>query len=180
MDEWRHSAWKARRHSSFDVVYLARRQPPCENSPAVARHGFGQVVVFVKGPVFLSGNDTAMDGEMNDLFATSIMPEKVLSSRFRVHPVIGDGMEPALRGNRDYVLTAPVSTYHGEGIYLVDFGLGLELFHVTNVLGKELRLSRENPIYSDHVIDREAFEERVLGKVVADIRTRDERFLRES
>lgn len=87
-------------------------------------------------------------------------------------------MEPVLRGNRDYVLTAPVDAYNGEGIYLVDFGLGLELFRVTNMLGKELRLSRENPRYSDHVIDRDMFEERVLGKVVADIRTRDERFLR--
>lgn len=101
---------------------------------------------------------------------------KVLSDRFRVHPVFGDTMEPTLRGGRDYVLTAPVTSYDGEGVYLVDAGLGIELFRVTNILGLDggLLLSRENAIYRSHRMDRDKFNDVVVGKVVADIRIRDE------
>jgi len=117
---------------------------------------------------------------MDDLFSSALVPEKVLSNRFRVHPVVGDGMEPSLRGGRDYVLTSPVTTYEGEGTYLVDAGLGIEIFRVTNILGEDgnLLLSRENKVYRAHNMGRDAFNMRVVGKVVADIRIRDEsRFL---
>lgn len=115
---------------------------------------------------------------MHDLLAAQIPPENVLSSRFRVHPVIGDAMEPTLRGGRDYVLTAPVTAYEGEGVYLVDDGLAVNLYYVTNTLDNgDLRLSRENSRYRTHILNREKFNERVVGIVVADIRTRNERFL---
>jgi len=117
---------------------------------------------------------------MNELFASFVSPEKVLSDRFRIHAVVGDEMEPALRGGRDYVLTAPVTAYEGEGLYLVDIGLGIELFRVTNTLGPagELLLSRENPHYPPHRLARQQFIDAVVGIVVADIRTRDSRFLK--
>jgi hypothetical protein len=116
---------------------------------------------------------------MNDLFASVISPDQVFSGRFRVHPVTGDEMEPTLRGGRDYVLTTPVTTFEGEGIYLVDVGFGIELFRVTNTLGPagELVLSRENPLYRTHRVERHRFNEAVVGIVVADIRMRDDRFL---
>ncbi|MHC2298184.1 hypothetical protein [Rhizobium mongolense] len=116
---------------------------------------------------------------MNDLFAHVISPDKVLSGRFRIHPVLGDEMEPTLRGGRDYVLTTPVTAFEGEGIYLVDVGFGIELFRVTNTLGPagELLLSRENPLYGSHRVARQHFNEAVVGIVVADIRTRVDRFL---
>lgn len=117
---------------------------------------------------------------MNDLFATSIPAETVLSGRFRVHPVIGDSMEPSLRGGRDYVLTVPVTTYQGEGLYLVNAGQGIELFRVgaTLGMGSLLRLSRENDRYGSHCLSRDKFNDLVVGIVVADIRSRDERFLK--
>ncbi|MBB3521088.1 hypothetical protein [Rhizobium sp. BK456] len=117
---------------------------------------------------------------MNELFASFVSPEKVMSGKFRVHPVIGDEMEPTLRGGRDFVLTAPVTAYEGEGIYLVDIGLGIELFRVTNTLGPagELILSRENEHYPAHRLPRGQFSDAVVGIVVADIRTRDSRFLK--
>jgi hypothetical protein len=88
-------------------------------------------------------------------------------------------MAPALRGGRDYVLTAPVSSYEGEGVYLVDAGLGIELFRVTNILGPDgdLLLSRENSTYRSHHMHREKFNDIVVGIVVADVRVRDERFI---
>jgi hypothetical protein len=117
---------------------------------------------------------------MNELFSSFVSPEKVLSGKFRIHAVVGDEMEPTLRGGRDYVLAAPVTAYEGEGIYLVDIGLGIELFRVTNTLGPagELLLSRENEHYPPHRMERWQFSDAVVGIVVADIRTRDERFLK--
>jgi hypothetical protein len=117
---------------------------------------------------------------MNDLFPVAAPAESVLSGKFRVHPIVGDGMEPTLRGSRDYVLLAPITSYAGEGIYLLDIGIGTELFRVTTTFDGEggLRLSRENPRYQSHEISRERFEEQVIAIVIADIKTRDERFLR--
>ena len=65
---------------------------------------------------------------MNELFVSVVSPEKVLSGKFRVHAVKGDEMEPKLRGGRDYVLAAPATSYEGEGLYLIDTGLGMELY----------------------------------------------------
>lgn len=115
---------------------------------------------------------------MSDLFSSIVSPESVLSGRFRVHPVMGDEMEPTLRGGRDYVLTAPVTNFEGEGIYLIDVGFGIELYRVTNMLGPagELVLSRENPLYGSHLVARKRFNEAVVGIVVADIRTRNDKF----
>lgn len=117
---------------------------------------------------------------MNDVTLPRLPAENVLSDRFRVHQVMGDGMEPLLRGGRDYALLAPVTSYEGEGLYLIDVGHGTDLFRVSTTFdGKGgLHLSRENPRYSGHDISRERFEELVMGIVVADIRVRDERFLR--
>jgi hypothetical protein len=100
----------------------------------------------------------------------------VLSDKYRLHPVFGDTMEPSLRGGRDYVLTAPVTSYEGEGLYLVDAGLGIELFRVTNILGEDgdMLLSRDNQVYRSHHMYREKFNDVVVGIVVADIRIRDQ------
>lgn len=106
--------------------------------------------------------------------------ENVLSGRFRVHPVTGDAMEPTFRGGRDYALLAPVTSYQGEGIYLVNIGSGLDLFRVGSSFDGRggLRLSQENPRSGVQCLSKDRFEDVVVGIVVADIRSRDERFLR--
>jgi hypothetical protein len=122
---------------------------------------------------------TINEGMMHDLIP-DIPPENVLSGRFRVHAVKGDAMEPTLRGGRDYALLAPVSQYTGEGIYLVHAGAGLDLFRVMNNMdGKGgLVLFQENRRDEKYHLPLDKFEELVTAIVVADIRTRDERFLR--
>lgn len=107
------------------------------------------------------------------------LPTAPLASGFRVHPVTSDCMEPTLHGNRDHVLVVPVDVYKGEGIYLLDTRVGIDLFRVTLAFDGNggLRLSRDNPRYGSHVIDRERFEECVIGIVAADIKVRDTRFL---
>lgn len=116
---------------------------------------------------------------MNDL-VPHIPPEAVLSDRFRVHAVAGDAMEPSFRGGRDYALIAPVSNYEGEGVYLIDVGNGVELFRVANTFDGTggLELSQERRGGRIHHLSRDKFDALVVGIVVADIRTRDERFLR--
>ncbi len=122
---------------------------------------------------------------MNDLFAAPIPAERVLSPDLRVHMVDSDGFEPQLKGQRDYVLIAPVTEYAGEGIYLIHDGYGPVLYRVQYSLAtdKPIRLSLDNPLYrhterGDHRWSRETFNDAVLGIVVADIKVRDERFLR--
>ncbi|MGT2444499.1 hypothetical protein ACU4I5_18745 [Ensifer adhaerens] len=121
---------------------------------------------------------------MNDFFAPAIPADRVLSNDLRVHMVDGDGFEPQLKSQRDYVLIAPVTEYAGEGIYLIHDGYGLVLYRVQYSLAtdKPIRLSLDNPLYRhaerDHRWTREAFNEAVLGIVVADIKVRDDRYLR--
>lgn len=95
--------------------------------------------------------------------------------QFRVHAVVGDSLEPILRGGRDYVLITPVNAYDGEGLYLIDTGLGVDIFRVSNVFdGKGgLCLSKPNKRYHSHMVDRDRFNEVVLGIVAADIVPRD-------
>ena len=114
---------------------------------------------------------------MNDLVFAPIPAENVLSNKLRVHQVNSDAMEPAF-GIRDYVLIAPITNYQGEGIYLIDDGFGADRVRVTNML-TSLRLTKDNPLYKGETyVDRDRFNEAVLGIVVADIKMRDERFLR--
>lgn len=120
---------------------------------------------------------------MNELISAPIPPENILSDKFRVHAVLGDSMEPTLRGDRDYVVLAPVTSYQGEGIYLFDVGVGLELFRVTCAFdgNGSLHLSRDNKRYqAAHTVSRDKFNEAVVAIVIADIKPRDERFLREA
>ncbi|THK34716.1 hypothetical protein EHS39_28885 [Ensifer sp. MPMI2T] len=90
-------------------------------------------------------------------------------------------MEPTLRGGRDYVLIAPVAEYRDEGLYLVDVGSGVDIFRVRNSFdGKGgLLLFQENR-QREYPMSLEKFEELVVAIVVADIKPRDERFLREA
>ncbi|MEY9531187.1 hypothetical protein [Sinorhizobium fredii] len=118
---------------------------------------------------------------MNALIPAPIPAENIFSSKFRVHPVMSDGMEPELKARRDYVLLAPVSSYVGEGVYAIYDGFGVpELFRVTSAFGKGLRLFRDSKRYQEYVLSIEKFEEVVVGFVIADIKVKDERFLREA
>ncbi len=115
---------------------------------------------------------------MNDLFAPSIPVENVLSDRLRVHPVKGDRLNDTLRSGRDYVLLAPVSRFVGEGIYLVFNGFGPDLFRVQSIGTGQIRLFGDNQHYQDQFWTVDVFNENALGIVVADIKVRDDRFLR--
>ncbi|MEY9717898.1 hypothetical protein ABIA22_000388 [Sinorhizobium fredii] len=118
---------------------------------------------------------------MNALIPAPIPAENIFSSKFRVHPVMSDAMEPTLKSNRDYVLLTPISSYAGEGVYAIYDGFGVpDLFRVEPKFGKGLRLFRDNKLYQhEYVLTLEKFEEVVVGFMIAEIKVKDERFLRE-
>lgn len=120
---------------------------------------------------------------------TQLVPpvEKLSLGGFHVHMVDGDGMAPDLRSKRDYVIVAPVREYRGEGVYLVDWGYGPVLYRAQGSGNREkpIMIFLDNPVYRQgengglHHFTLDQFNEMVVGFVVADIRVRDERFLRE-
>ncbi|PRD42159.1 hypothetical protein C5748_18460 [Phyllobacterium phragmitis] len=88
-------------------------------------------------------------------------------------------MTPTLKGDRDYALMRPVSTYRGEGIYCVSDGIGFDFFRVEATMdGKRgLRLFGDNEMYADRFYTIEEFDCCVLGIVVVDLKVRNERLL---
>ncbi|YBV97378.1 S24 family peptidase [Phyllobacteriaceae bacterium JZ32] len=118
---------------------------------------------------------------MNDFFAPALSASAIQSPALRVVPVLGDGMYPTFRGDHDFALMRPVTTYRGEGIYVVSNAFGFDFFRVESTMdGKRgLRLFRDNPHYSDRFMNLEEFEGCVLGIVVADIKVRNHQMLAE-
>ncbi len=120
---------------------------------------------------------------MHDLFPPAVTAEAFRSARLRVVQVVGDGMAPTLRPHFDFALCKPVDRYQGEGIYLLADCLGgQDFFRVDGVLDAgepRVRLMRDNPLYPMKIVAKAQFEEAVLAFVVADIKVRDHRFLRD-
>lgn len=117
-----------------------------------------------------------------ELFQAPIPAESVMSPSLRIHLVDGDGMEPELKNRRDYVVIAPVDAYVGEGVYLIDWGPGPVLYRAQFAGGGKILIKLDNPRYRDdgHTFTRDQFNEMAVGFVVADIKVRDERFLRQA
>ena len=113
-----------------------------------------------------------------DLFPTPLRPDAFQSSRVRLHRVDGDNMEPTLRGRWDYVVVAPVDTYTGEGLYLIDV-LGAAVVHRCQHNGRgDIWLHSDSEHYSTQTYSRAKFEASVLAKVLADVKVRDDHGLR--
>ena len=104
-----------------------------------------------------------------------------LPGRLRIAKIEGKGMDPILRGGRDYALVAPCSSYEGDWIYLLTSSSGgYQAYRVMLDHRKSghVVLYRDNPAYSDISISWERFNELVLARVVADIKVRDPQSLR--
>lgn len=117
---------------------------------------------------------------MQDLFPFTVSADAIQSPAIRLSPVIGDSMEPTLRGGLDYVACVPVDSYVGEGLYLLG-GLGSpQVYRVDADLSDGLRLMCDNERYKATSVSLRYFEEVVLAKVVADVKVRDPRRLHEA
>ncbi len=68
-----------------------------------------------------------------------------------------------------------------SGVYAIFDGFEApELFRVTPEFGKGLRLFRDNRHYQEYVLSLEKFEEVVVAYMIAEIKVKDERFLRKA
>ncbi|MFD2235932.1 S24 family peptidase [Aureimonas populi] len=122
-----------------------------------------------------------------ELFPVTLPADTFRSTKLRLEPVRGDGMEPTLRGGRDFVLIKPTHTYEGEAIYLIDLdgdGEHVGLRRCDRMLGRSnggaIRLMLDNPVYGRSgptVVSREVFDGAVLGIVVADVKVRADHVL---
>lgn len=118
-----------------------------------------------------------------ELFPVTLPADTFRSTKLRLEPVIGDAMEPTLRGGHDFVLVAPVHEYQHEGLYLVGGHTDYKaIVRCDAICGRrQIRIMRDNPVFRGEVrlVDLEAFNSMVLGIVVADVKVRADHVLRD-
>jgi signal peptidase I len=116
-----------------------------------------------------------------DLFAPQTLAREAFASRkLSLVPVRGDGMEPTLRGEWDYVLAAPIAEFIGDALYVVEQMGAACVFRCQSKMNGEVALIRDNPAYDTHCVPREWFTEHVLGVVVCDLKVRDAEMMRQA
>jgi phage repressor protein C with HTH and peptisase S24 domain len=96
-----------------------------------------------------------------------------------IAPILGDGMMPTYREGRDFVIVQPCQHYEGEYVYMIGYGGSdiLQAHRARSVLGSKgtrILLYRDNQKYLDNEIGRSDFEQIVVGRIVADIKTLSE------
>jgi phage repressor protein C with HTH and peptisase S24 domain len=91
-------------------------------------------------------------------------------------PIIGDGMEPTFRRG-DYALALPVSTYDGEGVYVLDVGFGPSAIYrvAKNVGTPTFTMWSDNPIYEPKEVASDWFLGAVRAKIVFAVTVVDRR-----
>lgn len=113
----------------------------------------------------------AVRAVQGNLFPTEIPAEFTRSPKLRTYPVSGTAMSPTLKPG-DFVLLVPTTRYQGEGVYVIDQGDGETFLSrvMTWSTKDEMRLSFDAVPQSPFFMFREAFNECVLGLVVAEVK----------
>jgi len=97
--------------------------------------------------------------------------------RARFFPVKGDYMAPDFKDG-DLAAVAPANAYEGEGLYLLNNGLGQALYWAENVGGDFIHIFHSNARYSRYHFELPVFDKMVLGKVFASVNVMDPGALR--
>jgi hypothetical protein len=111
-----------------------------------------------------------------DLFpAPKLSRQSFASPRLSVVPVIGEQMEPTLRGWWDYVLAAPVKSFQYDSVYVLDMETGgPALVYRCQRTGRDtIRILYEREPGRGDEVPLKWFNEHVLGIVVCDLKVRD-------
>lgn len=121
---------------------------------------------------------TQLSLRADDIGLPSLSPQTFASSKIRIMSVDTDAMEPTLsRG--DCVVVLPVTEHDQDGVYVVEPRPGvITVVRTTYCFGGQLRIIRDNHLYSEQLVDADWFNERVVGLVVADIKVREANVLR--
>lgn len=88
-------------------------------------------------------------------------------------PVIGDNMEPSLRGGRDFVVVQAVDRFSWDEVYAVDVDGYEVLYRCSSDLRGGIELKPENSKYLPHRLSRDEFNSIVIGRVIGDLHVRD-------
>lgn len=92
-------------------------------------------------------------------------PQAIPTARFL--PVTSDANAPTLKLG-DFLAVIPVGSFRCCGFYVLDSGLGFDMWRCSAELSGKVRMSRDNPLYPGVVLLSPAeFSERVLGQVFA-------------
>lgn len=116
---------------------------------------------------------------MNDLFAPRQSAEQIFNDGFRMEMVQESNFEPRLRRG-DFVMIRPVTEYLMEGMYLLyDPEAGTSYLKVVSPTGlcSKLRLLSDNGARYPDYVEREWFNGRVIGVVIAEIKMVGEHFI---
>lgn len=96
----------------------------------------------------------------------------------RLFQIVGDCYEPDLRGG-SFVMVAPTDRHLYDGEYLLDFGDGEAPYRATSH-GSRIHVGHPNPIYSRFDLARDGFNRAVTAIVVAEVKVKDERTIRQA
>jgi hypothetical protein len=113
----------------------------------------------------------------------ALAPMAVASTPFgvglRLFELAGDAYEPELR-SRDMLMVAPCERFTYDTDYLVDFGHGEHPIRAASCFNGQVEVWKPNPFYSRYRISREEFNQAVRAIVVAEVKLRDERRIRQA
>lgn len=96
----------------------------------------------------------------------------------RLFQIIGDGYEPELRRG-DFLMVAPASRFTYDTDYLLDCGYG-ETPYLASRSAAGVSIRRRNPLYHAWELTMEEFNRAVRAIVVAEVKVRDERLIRQA
>jgi len=115
---------------------------------------------------------------MNALAALAVDPAPP-GAGLRPFELKGDAYEPELRGG-SFLMVAPASRHHYDGDYLLDFGDGEAPFRAAICSNGQIEVWHPNPRYSRWRLSRAEFEAAVTAIVVAEVKVKDERRIRQA
>lgn len=96
----------------------------------------------------------------------------------RLFEIAGDAYEPELRRG-DFLLVAPASRFIYDTDYLLDCGYG-ETPYLATSSAAGVTIRRRNPLYQAWELTMAEFNQVVRAIVVAEVKVRDERLIRQT
>ena len=101
--------------------------------------------------------------------------------RLRISKPLGVAVtwQPTHTAGLDFVIIAPVTTFHQEGIYAFTADDTVKLYRCRRTDAPlQFLLASDNPLFTGQMVDADWFRDAVLGKAVAEVRVTDPELLR--
>ncbi|MBL8773903.1 MAG: hypothetical protein JNK30_21125 [Phenylobacterium sp.] len=110
--------------------------------------------------------------------ALAIAAPAPLGAGLRLFELAGDCCGPELRGG-DFLMVADTARFLYDAVYLLDFGDGEAPFVVSRS-EDGFAVRQPNPKYARHTISRADLQAAVTAIVVAEVRVKDQRLVRDA